>query len=646
MSEAPTSRPWGLLIVSILPWPILFYTCFSVPERRLEAAPKELRACIAEAHEEMPDAAPSRLCDALRDRLPTHLPWTAERADEVALRIDRMRALTDLDNPLYGDGARAARAEAAERVLTLDERLPPEVFGASGFDELADAGASEELLAAADRARTLADHARALDAALALGDVERARALARATEHEAYRPGTTPRSFEKNDDRAERERGATLCLLGLESAGRAALERADDRTTERSPDEAARLEHEVALLACGGPPRLRSIVAPDHVMATRVALLALGAPRDDRGADVDEILNERHLHADLEDTLALLGLRHEARPLGAAELLAATLDIHGGSLLGGVVFDPWRVVGAARAARELAATPIGPIVVRDRSEQRVVIDDAASALRDQAATAEIVAALRFASLGRDADALSAIERRLASEPTVGGDAPLIATVLTRIGHAERALEVARRARAEHPEDRALSAALDTQEARALAALGRYAEALPLALRAHEAAIAARREAAASDSPRAAERPFEESSWLVLALALRSGGDAPTLALAEEPRAWFDAARTPIASRPERWALEGPWLFTDGDALGPMLYLIGASAPGDVERWLDHRASLHRAGPLAMMQAGRAEAARWRGDEATARTWRDRRARVLGLVTDYRSALLAGVAGIL
>jgi hypothetical protein len=73
-----------------------------------------------------------------------------------------------------------------------------------------------------------------------------------------------------------------------------------------------------------------------------------------------------------------------------------------------------------------------------------------------------------------------------------------------------------------------------------------------------------------------------------------------------------------------------------------MFVVATIVPSEasVEVWLDRVfQDVHREQPIRAMLA-RAECARWRGDAASERLWRDRAARLTKLIDGYPRALLA------
>jgi hypothetical protein len=140
-----------------------------------------------------------------------------------------------------------------------------------------------------------------------------------------------------------------------------------------------------------------------------------------------------------------------------------------------------------------------------------------------------------------------------------------------------------------------------------------------------------------------------AAWLWGALALATGKGKQVLGLLEETKAedlldlahWLALARTPEQERvKQRWTLmmrEPP-----GAVLPAAMFVVATIVPSEasVEVWLDRVfQDVHREQPIRAMLA-RAECARWRGDAASERLWRDRAARLTKLIDGYPRALLA------
>jgi tetratricopeptide (TPR) repeat protein len=98
----------------------------------------------------------------------------------------------------------------------------------------------------------------------------------------------------------------------------------------------------------------------------------------------------------------------------------------------------------------------------------------------------------------------------------------------------------------------------------------------------------------------------------------------------------------------RWSLELPLPpgAPEELVLPAVMFVVGKAVPAasDLEVWLDRTFSdVHLRYPVTAMRA-RAEAARWRGDGAAAAKWEAHAQTLSSAVEDYRSAVLATLAG--
>lgn len=638
----PTSV-W-LLTGLLAGWPVLGYILFIGPAIQLEGAYEELPRCV---HEESRAHAPFRrsaLCASALERLPTWQPATSARAEEIARDIHAARAADDVVAASRA-ADRDERELAVARLLEARRAGPPDATLTSPFDVVDRVGASELIVAHADEARSLAERALVTRAALAVGDTDEARRMIRAAAEERYTLGATRRSLVLNEQVEQRIFGAAACLLGEDARGLRALREAEEAERELLGRRTS--EAHIGLAACGGAtggPAPRD-VEQRHARVAELSLGARAGVNDLRPRELLVFLAAQHA-LDGRATLHLLALADGERPLSADEALR-WLDAanepervwrYAPELVGArPPLDPWAVTRVAERLRALAG-----------AETR---EPSRAGLEGWARAASLAAGVELAERGAVADASRALEPALVDTALPRGLKPQLAYALRLLGRFDEARAIIAHARAEHPAGDATDAELEIEEALALAALGRMDEAADAAERAHRhrlrgAALVRPAPGARTDGSEVLwDRALAESSWLLLALARRARRPLPTLDLAEQPRAWALLAQLSPARRPSDWFERSAPARIDARALGPALYLMGESAPGDVEVWLDQLVPPTRYSPTSAVQRARAVAASWRGDDARATTWDARRARIASLVTDYRALALAWVAGL-
>ncbi|RLB61437.1 MAG: hypothetical protein DRI90_11345, partial [Deltaproteobacteria bacterium] len=473
-------------------------------------------------------------------------------------------------------------------------------------------------------------------------------------------------------------RGAMLCLLGDPQGGSQALRKADQMFRQLSEGGDRYGRARLALLACGQPPgtgadrrdlRARfgpAVTALEASLGTVAGLDGAGALLEDPKAG---LVGEHRLRIapfvigatkpGAVAALAILAPRHgPAAKLDITSARTPWLLLDGSTTLAAVLVDTAAAEAAAdhleQLLKGLGDDPLRCVGLECPVEVALTMPE--RILREAARMLWLEAATEHARRGDREPAIAAIGRATALTPDRRKHHS--AAVHLAVGDAEGALTTLTPALGSQV---ALPPTLRTRalinEALALGHLGRMSDAYRSAEQAFVEALQADAKPPGEDRPgygspqeRTADR--QAAAWLWGALALQVDKGAEVLALLRETREkdldrltqWLELA---TAKEDERQALR--WSLRMGDpqpaVLPAVMAVAGQVVPDDVdvEVWLDRVFhDEHRRVPIRAMLA-RAEAARWRGDQAAERRWLDRAARLREPMDDYRSSLLAHLA---
>lgn len=677
----------------------LVTAALAIPAGMVEIGTRRARACIASYAEPRGPELPDCRAELRWFVTPTRIPWTAiparYRAEELGARI----AIAEYTDALVGhperaaiDGA-AARVDASARSLAAGSRR-------TGLEELGrtvgapDLGRTAEIYG--DRATLLAHfdewpewhmRLRSLEAAWMEGDVARAQVIAKRYAE-----------FDPRDEDLRTAVGAALCLGDGDTTyarGIALLASVQyDRAAQRHEAWARNWGAERAVMvACSARAKVPPPAAPeqgdggrgDAVEARATLRLRLtiepGQPslaRVEADAATMQLLREaRSPGARVKLLAALIEARDDLDARELAELAPARADAG----------EPPIVPSPARTAIEWldARRGLEPMVpgatlrrsaarLRAASAHQSLTRDEARAMRAAAGAMVLEAARVLALEGHGAAAAGTLADAGDALPSEAARALQRSSAWYVAGNAERALAAldgaSDTAAADQAVAREVRVASLIQRAELLASLGRRDDAAKAAVLADEAA------------PTAGSRALDaHARWTRLALArpplapLRTGEEAaaidarawPWVGLTGRSTSWLlpeAEAATPLgralafwdaaaaASPEQRRALRYAALDHRGDApLATAAYYAVAAellAPGegDVEIWLDvFGATDARRLPLRSYAWIRAEAARFRGDPASAARWTTRLHALTALTADPGRAEIARYLGL-
>ncbi|MBL9022883.1 MAG: hypothetical protein JNL21_11845 [Myxococcales bacterium] len=581
--------------------------------------------------------------------VPKVVPWTRESALAMEQYLDYLKSARALRQASRVAPEAAKRDDAAARVRDAARTAPWSLARENGIEtvdprrglpfELVAAGAYREAtqLTGLDAESTKI----AFDAALQLGELQTALAIA--------------------DGRAEIEpeiatrAGALRCLLGEHKAGLELLDRVASRAGAGGRDRAA-----VARAACGGQVSGSRTDLDAEVVAALLLTESAPAPDiegrfrgDERRAELTPIVAAWLMAHDRSTSQAVDAIAHLSRPLDAASM---PREIETVSLLQQSTPLPVAIAPETheRAAERLAVmmtdlsskpdkdrksppaepvTSVSPDVVKARKNPTATLRQAARRLLAEAAIAR-------ATLGDHRAAQRDVERLLDLEDDVAAE--LLALRVAMVGgDLDRAkIHVAALARLTSPAE-------DTQGAldEALLALreARWEDAHALAKRAHTSA-----KGSAAD----------EATWLLVMTSMRVGRpeEAPATPAAVRGEGatmtWGRLAALPEEQRRAVRAQLEPfgWVRGAEGARAAMYYAVGQAAGGtDVEVFLDSMFSpafvSGSPGILFVLRA-RAEAARWRGDEVSAKGLGEVARSIQALANSPAKLVLARVAGLM
>ncbi len=674
-------------------------TIAAVPSVMVEIGTRRARACIASYAEPRGPELPDCRAEMKWFVTPTRIPWTAitarYRAEELAARI----AIAEYVDALVGHPERAAIDAAAMRVEASAKSVA-EGSKRLGLEELGrtvgapDLGRSAEIYG--DRGTLLARfdnfpewhvRLRVLDAAWMEGDVARAQVFAK--RYAESNPG---------DEDLRTAVGAALCLGDAWARGIALLASVQyDRAAQRHEAWSRNWGAERAVMvACSARARVPPPALPDHgeggigdASEARSALrlrlmIEPGQPasaRVEADAAATELLREaRSPGARVKLLAALIEARDDLDPRELAELAPP----RAGAGEPAIVPSPSRTaIDWLDAHRGLEPMVPGATLRRSATRLRAtsahakLTRDEARGLRAAAGAMMLEAARVLALEGNGAAAAETIADAGDALPSDAARSLQQSSAWYIAGNAERALAAlgvaSDAAAADQAVAREVRVASLIQRAELLASLGRRDEAAKAAVLADDVA------------PTAGNRALDaHARWTRLALAraalaplasLRAGEEAaasgarawPWVGLTGRPTSWLlpeAEAAAPLgralafwdaaaAAPPEqRRALRYAALDHRGDApLATAAYYAVAAdllkpSEGDVEIWLDVFGSMDaRRLPLRSYAWIRAEAARYRGDPASAARWTTRLHALAALTADPERAEIARYLGL-
>lgn len=610
--------------------------------------------------------------------LPSLAPWTRSRALDALGAAPKRRASLELARATRRTPDADARDDAARRSIAIARAT------STGSQELTfalgdafNAGAYG-VVASQRVGNDLRQLAYVQKAARALGDVDALRAA-------AWAP---PPSFETKLWSELDDQGPLLCLLGRDADGVRAVEHQVRLAGTVRP------QWRETLLLCGGSPavepyrehvatlsrwlrlfdervdwvallqkpQVRVASPPTRlpVLAMALAPLAVGPP-----TIVTEAAAAASAALSLRQVLALAAPRYGVIVMPAVDVMPYALATR--RAREPLPLPLAALEAAAERVEELARTAPPELPDRDRSIELALEAHAAALERPAEALRHTAWALWYEAAAERwwRGDLRGARRALARSVAVAPERMELftAALALLVGEPAIALTQAERSR---KDDGVTALLVDMQRALALAALGRPGDALTAAA----AADVRARQSSDTDlatpgnllrsgivgDPRVRRA---DAAWLHAAMAVLAARaqhrqpDQPMTA----PEWWSDRddstfafhwklACTAEATRVrERAAAQRP-LLDGGAVVVPQLVVLGAgAADGAAETWLDAQTSsyLLQNGRAAIW--ARAEAARWRGDAAAARTWDERGERLARLSKDDRTAVLAKLAGL-
>ena len=640
----------GAVSLTVLPWYMLTradkhaQNCFHDIRKTAEGNPEDCVPSTAEL------------------ALPRILPWLKEDALRIKETIDFQAARLAYDKATAIVPNAARRDDAVQRWLQLTYR-GSEVERARSLGVVAGAHAAVTQFALANREPEAVSFA--LRSARAIGDLDAMRALATGS------TGVDPFAMSLR-------RGALFCLLGDPDEGARAFvasELAQQRfDANMAPQGLARL----GLVACGKPNGSDGEVDAHKVTERfQPALLALEASFETASGlqQVRTFLEDGKLKVGGIQRLRLIpSVLRGTTPtaLDALRLLApqhapgAVMDLH-------ALRTPWMLLDVeapvqavyidTRAA-ELAAPLLASLAAKvtgkaldcsgEECPNASALKSPDSLLNEAASMVWLEAAAEHARLGHREAAIDAANH--ATELTPSSRRYRSAPVHLAVGDADGALALlAKAVDAIDSYTPFAQTRIHLNHALALAHLGRYEEALPAAEMAYKAASraadAARQDRRSTDAEIAVEDDKVAAAWLWGAMALVLGkADNVAEALREattkelvEVATWLGFATRPEGERrAERWELS--LAVPSQPALPAVMYVVSRAVPSmsDVEVWLDRVFQEEsRTQPVRSMLA-RAEAARWRNAPEAERNWQSSSAKMLGLIKDYKTSLLAHI----
>ncbi len=642
---------------------VLLAVCLTLlPWYLLTRAEKRANACfqdILRTTEGDPDTCRPNTSDLALAR---NLPWLEEDARRVKEWSDFRAARLAYDKATAITPNATRRDETAQRLLDLTYRgTTSERTAALGV--VAGAHAAVTSFALANREPEAVSFA--LRSARALGSIDDMRALA--TGSGADDPfGMSLR------------RGALLCLLGDANEGARAFVQADIAHQRLNTTMEGHNLARLGLVACGRAKGVSGEIDAHSVNErVRPAMAALEASLETQegyAAARSFLEGGKHKVGGVPRVRIAPWVIRETKPsaLEALRMLApqhapaARVDLNSlrtpwtmydvEAPFQAVYMDPQAAEAAAayllKTADSLAGKPL------DCSGEEC--PDAAAVKMPQAVLSEaarmfwLEAAAEHARLGRREATLEAVAK--VSEMSGRQRRHLVAPIHLAVGDADGALKSLGYA-LEHLETYSGAGQLriHLNHALALAHLGRYEPAMGAAEKAYYAAAKAEEELQgktdALDEEVALQDDRISAAWLWGAMSLLAGKpDRLSEALRDvRSQELSDVVTwTRLAAQPEETRRAGRWDLSlatlSESALPAVMYVVSRAVPSmmDVEVWLDRIFQQeHRTQPTRAMLA-RAEVARWRNDPEAERNWQGRSAKLLGLVKDYRTSLLAHI----
>jgi len=640
----------GAVTVTLLPW----YLLQRAEKHSTNCFRDVLRTAEGDPHGCVPGTSELALARSL--------PWLEEDARRIKDSSEFRAARLAYDKATAIVPHAGRRDEAARKLLELTYRgSSSERTAALGV--VAGAHAAVTQFALANREPEAVSFA--LRSARAVGQLEDMRALATG-------------SSEEDPFGMSLRRGALLCLLGDPNEGARAFVAADVSHQRLNTSLDGHGLARLGLVACGKPKgvsgeidaqaigdRIRpSMAALEASLETQEGFAAARAFLEDPKFKVGGIQRLRIAPWVIRETqpsaleaLRLLAPQHAAAArldLNATRTPWTLLDVE--VPVQAVYVEPSVAEAAANYLTKLADKVDGKPLDCSGEEcpDPAALKLPEAILNEAARMLWFESAAEHARLGHREATIEAVQR--ATELAVKSRRHLSATLLLAVGDAEGALSLLAEALAGldayTPQ---AQTRIRMNQALALAHLGRFDKAQAAAekafLAAGEAEEAARSASEGLDADVALQDDRISSAWLWGAMSLLAGKpdavsealrDARTKELAEVAT-WLGLATRPEEERRvERWELALP--TPSQSALPAVMYVVSRAVPSmtDVEVWLDRIFQQeHRTQPTRAMLA-RSEAARWRNDPEGERTWQTRASKVLGLVKDYRTALLAHV----
>lgn len=592
--------------------------------------------------------------------LPRSLPWL--KADALRIReqseFRAARLAYDIATAIVPNATR--RDEAALRLLELTYRGSA-TERAAALGVVAGAHAAVTQFAMSNREPEAVSFA--LRSSRAIGDLDGMRSLATG-------------SSEDDPFGMSLRRGALLCLLGDPEEGARAFVAADLAQQRQEMRQTGHGLARLGLIACGKPKGVDGEINARR-MEDRLlpAMAALDASFDtpDGFAKARSFLEDGKLKIGGIQRLRIAPYVLRETKQTALEALRLMAPLHAPAARSDLaaVRTPWmmfdveapvQAVYIDTRAAEIAAPYLENLAEKlsgkplDCSGEECP-DPAAlklpdAVLKEAARMVWFEAAAEHARLGHREAAIEAANH--ATELAARTRRYLVAPILLAVGDAEGALNLLVDAVANLDGYTPLAQTrVHLNHALALAHLGRYEPAMAAAERAYVAAgraeELAREGREGIDTEVALQDDKIAAAWLWGAMALLVGKpdsvgealrDATTKELAEVAT-WVGLATRPEEERrAERWELA--LAMPSQPALPAVMYVVSRAVPSmtEVEVWIDRVFQQeNRTQPIRSMLA-RAEAARWRNDAEAERNWQSRAAKMLGLIKDYKTSLLA------
>lgn len=672
VAKAKRERRMGYATLGVIVGAVFF--AFA-PSAMLGRASKSDTLCSNTDYEDQPGASEGCAWKAHAWlALPKIVPWTRKEALATDRSITRSQASRALKRHSVITPDAKKRDEAAHAYLEECREPSGTVMGANGktFSDdpqltvvavLSGSGAWEEAARAADVTRSPMNLQWAFESALATADLDRARAIAKLD------PSGGP-AFD-----FLLQTGAFLCLTGDVDGGRARIVQADVDYRQHIPYDD--VDAQVALSLCGGTGTITESRGRSAVQAARLFAGKLDTldrlPDVDRGPgdaslDVSELRTPfvaawlatgKHAPRTVVDLVSpivpsrmaavspwSLGALGSLSPLASATPMAFDPEKHekAGEALLALAKEEEAASAEAKpvSAKDPAHPDDGFRPLDDVRRSREAIEtgrkDVAKTLRDRAKVFFAEAAFMRAALRQRAETARDVSLSL----DVEGDpfaALHAASLLVLVG------------------DDAGAKKLRTEELRSFSEKGdgpAWADLLDATIAMKEKRWDDAHAAAKSAFGRKPESLLGPASWMLAATALKVGkpDESPGLStpgiFERDKTTWEKLAGTPEPQRKElRMRMQGldtgQWA---GFALPAIFFVIGEAAKGtDPEAYIDAMIGINdRTYWTPFGMRARAEAARWRGDEETAKKWDARADKLFALVDRPDRVVLARLAG--